>query len=66
MDKVVFQNKFVEVDTFKNTYGEKMFSIRFKVDTASDSSYRGFSIKRAKKVSKWLKKVAKTIKGLQK
>lgn len=64
MDKVIFQNKHIKVDTFKNSYGTKMFSIRFKVDPASDDFYRGFSTEKAEKVAKWLKKVAKVIKGL--
>lgn len=65
MNEIVFQNKYVEVGTFKNPYGKKMFSIEFKVDPASMDSYRGFPIKKAAKVAKWLKKAAKAIKGLQ-
>lgn len=64
MDRVIFANKYLSVTRFKNPDGDKMFSLQFLVDEASDSSYRGFPIKRAKKVAKWLKQAAKAIKGL--
>lgn len=66
MDKTIFQNKHVTIETFRNPYDTKMFSIKFNVGSGSDDSYRGFSIKKAAKVAKWLKKAAKAVKGLQK
>lgn len=64
MIETIFENKYIKIETFKNPYDKKMFSIVFKVDPNSEDSYRGFPIKKAVKVAKWLKKAAKTIKGL--
>jgi len=65
MDKLIYKNRTVEVVQFVNFYKEKMFSIRFRVDSASDDSYRGFKIKDAKKVSKWLKEISEAIESLE-
>lgn len=66
MNKIIFSNKHIEARVFKNLDGHKMFSFQFLVDEASDDSYRGFKLSNAKKVAKWLKKLSKTVKGLQK
>jgi hypothetical protein len=55
------QTKYMELNTFTNYLKQKMFSVRFIVDGASDDSYRGWRIKKAHKVAKELRKMAKAI-----
>ena len=61
---MLFENNYIQVGTFRNIDGIKMFSIQWKVDEGSDDSYHGFKIKKAKKVAKWLRKIAKRLEKL--
>lgn len=65
-DKYILATKYAQVTTFTNYNGDKMFSIRFVVPEDSDDSYRGWKIKKARKVAKQLRKIAKTIERLDK
>lgn len=60
----IFINKYVSVDTFTNSINKKMFSIRFVVGEESEDFYRGWPLKKAKKIAKMLRKMAKKIERL--
>lgn len=59
--KTLFENKFIRVWKFKNTYENRMIGLEFITDEASRNDYRGFSVKKAKKVAKWFRKIAKRL-----
>ncbi len=61
MAEILFENKQVELATFVNYDQHDMFSITFKVPADSINSYRGFRFKKAKKVAKWLRKMAQEL-----
>lgn len=59
--KTIFENKFIHVWTLKNCDNKTLVAIKFLVDEASADNYRGFSLKKGKKVAKWFRKIAKRL-----
>lgn len=59
--RTLFENKFIRMWTFKNVDKIPMIAVEFVVDEASANSYRGFSIKKSRKVAKWFRKLAKKL-----
>jgi hypothetical protein len=57
-------DKHIRVERFTNPYKKKMFGITFVVDEGSCDNYRGWSIKKAKKVAKMFRKLAKKLEKL--
>ncbi len=62
--KTLFENKHVELYSFVAGDDKKRYAIRFKTDQYSDSAYLGFEQKRAPKVAKWFRKMAKKLEKL--
>lgn len=59
--KTLFENKFIRVWEFKNTYKKHMIGLEFVVGEASRNDYRGFEATKAKKVARWFRKIAKKL-----
>lgn len=61
MKKIIYEDKRIEVRRFVNYMEDDMFSIRFKVDEGSADNYHGWKIKKAAKIAKILRKIAKKL-----
>ena len=59
--KTLFENKFIRMWEFENSYKEPMIGFEFIVDEVSRDNYRGFRVKKARKVAKWFRKIAKKL-----
>jgi len=57
-------DKHIRLERFTNPYGTKMFSVTFNVSSDSEDSYRGWDIKKAKKVAKMFRKLADRLQNL--
>ncbi len=64
MDKYILATKHTQLATFTNYKQQEMFSLKFIVPEFSADSYRGWKIKKAGKIAKELRKVAKAIEKL--
>lgn len=63
-DKYILATKHLQVTTFTNSYDDKMFSVKFIVPEHSADNYRGWKIKKAHKIAKQFRKVAKELEKL--
>lgn len=57
-------DKHIKMELFKNPYGVKMVGITFNTDPGSMDNYRGWNIKKAKKVAKMFRKLADRLEKL--
>lgn len=57
-------DKHIKVGLFTNPYNTKMFSVTFQTPPDSEDSYRGWNIKKAKKVAKMFRKLVKRLEKL--
>lgn len=57
-------DKHIKLDVFKNPYGKTMFGVSFNTDPNSRDDYRGWDVKKAKKVAKMFRKLAKRLEAL--